>query len=334
MSAQVRKPSRCTKCPNRPLRAQCEHTLAGKRYLQQLHAQYQSSIPIDPALLIFPGSTPQTQPLHSVFIPPVVSEMLQTHASTTNSLAGSAVPIPATATATPILTSNPTNTVSKSRGPSPASESVSDSNEGEELLGQPPAPAPAGERPKQRRAKASDPYNKHVRGAKRGVQTFEVVRKHPCPRPLAKTADATAYFARTIETIIERCEDVSVASGCWLFIGAQHVTARHGMVHYVSPRLRLDAPKLAEDLVNHCNSVIQGVRDARRSDAAELSQALANSEAEKRRVLEAAQEEKRRALAAAQEEKRLVLEAAAQEKAFLLAEIAELRRNAAAMPEL
>ena len=51
-------------------------------------------------------------------------------------------------------------------------------------------------------------------------------------------------------TYFVKCDDISQKTGCWLLIVAQHITAQSGMVHYMSPRLRVDAPGEMEDIVN------------------------------------------------------------------------------------
>jgi hypothetical protein len=56
------------------------------------------------------------------------------------------------------------------------------------------------------------------------------------------------------------------------------------MVNYVSPRLRKDARAQIEDIVDDLDSLVDRLRDARRSDAMLLQEELAASNKEKLRL--------------------------------------------------
>ncbi|KAF6756413.1 hypothetical protein DFP72DRAFT_846727 [Ephemerocybe angulata] len=148
----------------------------------------------------------------------------------------------------------------------------------------PPSAPQSTAKKRQVRATVANPYHGHVAGAQRGIDTFKIVRKHAPPAPLDSTKDAAAYFNQSIGPIIERCEDIARKTGCWLFIGAQHITAQNGMVHYVSPRLVSDAPEEIEDITNELDDLIRGLRKSRRHDALRVCVELAEAEREKQRL--------------------------------------------------
>lgn len=82
-----------------------------------------------------------------------------------------------------------------------------------------------------------------------------------------------------------KCKDVSVATSCWLFIGAQHIAAKAPTLHYTSPRLLEEAPEFAEEQINTFNQQMTTLLRARRSDALTITADLVASE-EKNRQLE------------------------------------------------
>lgn len=81
-----------------------------------------------------------------------------------------------------------------------------------------------------------------------------------------------------------KCEDVSTATSCWLFIGAQHVAATAPTLHYTSPRLREEAPEFAEEQINMFNNQMSLLLRARRSDAVAVAADLLAAEEKNKRL--------------------------------------------------
>ncbi|KDR72094.1 hypothetical protein GALMADRAFT_25222, partial [Galerina marginata CBS 339.88] len=75
-------------------------------------------------------------------------------------------------------------------------------------------------------------------------------------------------------------DDLAAATGCWLFIGAQHPSSVGSTLHYTSPRLLRDAPSRVEDMANDMHELMTDLLQSRRSDALTLSRQLKKSQAE------------------------------------------------------
>lgn len=89
---------------------------------------------------------------------------------------------------------------------------------------------------------------------------------------------------------------MATRTGCWLYIGAQHITAQHGVVHYTSPRLCADAPQEIEDFANDFDGLVDDLRQARKDDAVKLRRRLGAVEKEKQQLADQLQAAKRRKL--------------------------------------
>lgn len=71
--------------------------------------------------------------------------------------------------------------------------------------------------------------------------------------------------------LVERAEDISVKTGCWLFVGAQHPGGVGATIHYTSPRLLRDAPDDMDAIVNDYHGLMTNLLQARRAEALELA---------------------------------------------------------------
>ncbi|KAF8872187.1 hypothetical protein BD779DRAFT_1679840 [Infundibulicybe gibba] len=65
-----------------------------------------------------------------------------------------------------------------------------------------------------------------VMGAKRGGYPFEVLRTKELQPPILESTKSCAWFIRCMSDILVRCERVANQTGCWIFLAAQHTTAR------------------------------------------------------------------------------------------------------------
>lgn len=131
------------------------------------------------------------------------------------------------------------------------------------------------------------------------------------PSPRIKTKDASHRFLRLVTEYITRvitislpltgcetirlnvtsnfpyqAERISVETGCWLFVAAQHTTARLPFIHYSSPRLRRDGSKSLEDAVNQFSKMFSGLVAARRLEAQEMHDRMLESQAEAKKSQE------------------------------------------------
>ncbi|KAF9471708.1 hypothetical protein BDN70DRAFT_819666, partial [Pholiota conissans] len=69
-------------------------------------------------------------------------------------------------------------------------------------------------------------------------------------------------------------EDLSARTGCWLFIGAQHATARGSAIHYSSARLRRDAGDALDSFAEEFCTMMNHMTDVRRRDTLEVRRNL------------------------------------------------------------
>ena len=77
-----------------------------------------------------------------------------------------------------------------------------------------------------------------------------------------------------------QCEDISLKTGCWLFVGAQHANAAGGALHYASPRLIKDGCQETNDFASQFLQLIKHVSDSRKVDVLELQGQLRKSQQE------------------------------------------------------
>jgi len=80
--------------------------------------------------------------------------------------------------------------------------------------------------------------------------------------------------------LLNQCEDVSLKTGCWLFIGAQHANASAGALHYASPRLIKDGRQETNAFATQFLQLMKQVSDARKVDVLELQGKLQKTERE------------------------------------------------------
>ena len=78
----------------------------------------------------------------------------------------------------------------------------------------------------------------------------------------------------------KQCEDISLKTGCWLFIGAQHANGVGAALHYASPRLIKDGRQETNELASQFLQLIKDVSDSRKIDVLELQTQLRKSQHE------------------------------------------------------
>ncbi|PPQ69412.1 hypothetical protein CVT26_002450 [Gymnopilus dilepis] len=146
----------------------------------------------------------------------------------------------------------------------------------------------------QPRATMRNPIHGLVQGVKKGNKSHVTYRTHRLPSPRISALDVSRRYHRQINKLLQRCEDLSTETGCWLFFAAQHVTAREGAISYASPRLRREALEQAERIATDFNTTAARLRTSRRVEAVQLSEQLEEVERQRLAAEAAFQEAKAR----------------------------------------
>ncbi|KAH9480805.1 hypothetical protein JR316_0007405 [Psilocybe cubensis] len=252
-SDQQRQPQKCTKCPGRPLRSQCAHTRKGKEYIAQHAAELALSNPL-------PSTSNHSPSLSDPFTSISASEHHCPRDTSTSTPSTPATPSPRPVT---VLTSHDLAHLSLRSTGSSMSSSQSGSS--------------ASARVAPNRTSARNPYNGYVDGAYRGTEVYQIVCGHRLPSPISDNTRAVKKFTNAINSIIEKCEDISRETACWLFIGAQHSTARGGAISYASPRLWRDAAAQVGNIGTQFSSLTRNLINARTQENVELQRQLDES---------------------------------------------------------
>jgi hypothetical protein len=80
--------------------------------------------------------------------------------------------------------------------------------------------------------------------------------------------------------ILNKCEQVSHETGCWLFLTAQHANSTSPFIHYTSPRLRRESKQEVAGLATEFGKLFGSLTTSRRQDAKELHLKLIASQEE------------------------------------------------------
>lgn len=75
-----------------------------------------------------------------------------------------------------------------------------------------------------------------------------------------------------------QCEDISLKTGCWLFVGAQHANALGAPLHYASPRLRKDGRQETNTFASDFLQLMKNVSESRKVDVLKLQGQLRKTE--------------------------------------------------------
>ncbi|PPR07645.1 hypothetical protein CVT26_001660 [Gymnopilus dilepis] len=135
------------------------------------------------------------------------------------------------------------------------------------------------------RATKGNPIYGVVKGVKKGNKDYALqvtYRMHKLPLPRSSARDVSRRYNRQVNKLLQRCEDLSTETGCWLYFGAQHTTAREGAISYVSPRFCREAREQAERIATDFNTTAAHLSTARRVEAVQLSEKLAEVERQRR----------------------------------------------------
>ncbi|KAF8203234.1 hypothetical protein BJ912DRAFT_348887 [Pholiota molesta] len=273
---KISTPSRCSRCEGRPLRSQCEHTKQGKDYIlaQEASKNIENAIAQDgpPSFHSSPRSrTVMSEPTRESpaettpvrmdecvppWVGPIIDPTLIAMSTPGRSDAG---------TSNAMGTNMPAGTTTPSVSEPGVDEATS---------------SPGTPKSKRIRATASNARFGHVEGVCRGFTPHNVYRKHAVPDPIPEGARASKTFLEKMNSLVEQCEDISLKTGAWLFVGAQHPGATGGSINYSSPRLRRDGGQKTSDFATMFLKLIKKVADTKRKDTFEF-QKIIEAEREK-----------------------------------------------------
>lgn len=87
-------------------------------------------------------------------------------------------------------------------------------------------------------------------------------------------------------------ENLSIETGCWLYIVGQHTTATTPFIHYVSPRLRGEAVDEVNIIHTNFSRLLSSLVSSRRREASEIAMELDGAKAELSQVTQVAEEQR------------------------------------------
>ncbi|KAJ3567220.1 hypothetical protein NP233_g6510 [Leucocoprinus birnbaumii] len=142
-----------------------------------------------------------------------------------------------------------------------------------------------------------------VQGVWRGNQIFDDLKQlHPLRAPSENLAQVSKRFQHMMCEIIICAENLSVETGCWIYIAGQHATAVTPFLHYASPRLCAKAGPELQVLQNNCSHLMKVLMSAHRHEVMEVSMEL---EA-KKQELDCSEQLAKAATQALQEQQRMI----------------------------
>ncbi|CAK5276916.1 unnamed protein product [Mycena citricolor] len=112
----------------------------------------------------------------------------------------------------------------------------------------------------------------------RGSRAFSFPRARELRAPQEEQKKSSQRFLREIQDIIDRCERLSLETGCWLQLSAQHLFASGGFLHYTSPRLRKEAKPEVEKITTDLNRLYLKLIAARHQDTRAMQEKLQQAE--------------------------------------------------------
>ncbi|KAF8062386.1 hypothetical protein FPV67DRAFT_1449182 [Lyophyllum atratum] len=312
-----RQPPRCNKCPDRPLRDECIHTVKGRTFLKsrEQEGSYANNNSSQEPQIGSESAQPNAD-LDPFALPSLqnntVSQQVQYTLSTP--LGGSGI-LPNLTTPTPsqpqlIAQSQFASSTSLYRftlGPSesdigsePMSQSTftpgpSEPDAGSQSVLSTPAACQdkeallASGSSKRLRISQKSAAHGFVAGVKRGNQEYLIPRAKPLRPKLTKVSEVSARFNREIQGLVSRCERLSEECDLWMVLAVQQPTGASTATHYTSPRLRRDAKADTAKILNQFQVLTSGLLAAKRNEALEIAKELQIAIAEKESLQEETQ---------------------------------------------
>ncbi|KAF7773698.1 hypothetical protein Agabi119p4_5865 [Agaricus bisporus var. burnettii] len=134
--------------------------------------------------------------------------------------------------------------------------------------------------------------------AMKGNYPYLIKRSRPLREAAGDSRAGSKRFRRVMKEIIVRrkclysmvcaeggidgvvqAENLSVETGCWLYVVGQHTTATTPFVHYVSPRFREDATKEVNIIHNNFSRTISALISSRRRTVTDVTMELDSTRA-------------------------------------------------------
>ncbi|KAH9478165.1 hypothetical protein JR316_0008618 [Psilocybe cubensis] len=308
-----RQPQRCKRCPGNPFRSHCVHTKHGREFLANQAAveSLRTSTPAPERNLPLPtdlgnespvGATPFTSPAITPSRPSqlpnpfISSQSTHQHVGTPMSNISSQITTPRSNVPSVSVLHHRQSAEADASSPNSGAGGIhvmTSSHLASLSVRSSSQSSSAGSASRPNRTSAQNPYNGYVDGAYRGSSVYQIVRGHRLPSPISDNTRSVKKFTNTINSIIEKCEDISKETGCWLFIGAQHATARAGSISYASPRLRRDAAEQVGQIGTQFSTLTRNLIHSRTQETLDLQRQLEQSRRETeeaKKSLEAVQE--------------------------------------------
>ncbi|EAU86897.2 hypothetical protein CC1G_10788 [Coprinopsis cinerea okayama7 len=124
-----------------------------------------------------------------------------------------------------------------------------------------------------------NPLYGFVDGAGRGSEEYKIYRTRALEPAYEDQADATANLARWTTDLLTRVESISYRTGCWLYLAVHHPMSRTPFIHFVSKKLRRDAPTEVERLHKEVRQLMTTLTRAQKRSVVEAEIALQEAEA-------------------------------------------------------
>ncbi|KAG2009481.1 hypothetical protein CC2G_012414 [Coprinopsis cinerea AmutBmut pab1-1] len=239
----TRKPRHCLKCPDRPLLSTCEHRFRKRQIPAATTPGVQTPANDDAPVMVNP-IPPPSDPFLEVVDPILVEEDMRSGCLpplvATAHLPGNvtASPVDRNVTPSPTLVSSPAPPHTPVSPATTVTSTIEASTPGS-------LPEPLNKAVKEKRRQPSGTYARFgkVEGAGRGNDVWDLYRVRHLKPPIKEQAEATRKLERWTIDLMSRAESISTRTGCWLYLAIQHPASKTPFAHYVSRKLRNDAPE-------------------------------------------------------------------------------------------
>ncbi|EKM78195.1 hypothetical protein AGABI1DRAFT_129324 [Agaricus bisporus var. burnettii JB137-S8] len=119
----------------------------------------------------------------------------------------------------------------------------------------------------------------NVEGTQRGSIPYIIPRSKSLRGRIADLTTSTNRYNRELPLIISRAERLSNETDAYILVLAQQAKGSSAAVHFVSPRLRREAPDDTIALVNQFQTLMTNLSLAKRAEALELTKQLQTAQA-------------------------------------------------------
>ncbi|KAJ2935063.1 hypothetical protein H1R20_g1992, partial [Candolleomyces eurysporus] len=302
----TRQPQRCRRCPNAPLRSECEHGF-GRRGSMNAAGTHS---PQEPSSESLPELSMNLSSAQELGAPPTSPGLFPAAEILVEANSASGRDIGLTPTVTVEL-----GTTSVSAPPDPVPEQSMVIDPALIALGPSPLSLDLLDSPQiagsvsSRRVYPSDTRAIHgyIEGMGRGNEPAQMARVRPA-KPLDRDQKkAMKHYDKWTRDLFTRCKSISNSTGCWMYVAIQHPSSRTPFLHFASRKIRREAPEELKDIHQDISRMMVLLKRADRSKNLDFHRQ--HQEAEEQARLATA-----RATRAESEAERLQAELAARER--------------------